>query len=262
MSSSSELQRIHYELDASDHSLVLKTGNGHLISIGHERAIQSEVWRVLLETEENSTKKRKVKASVEIKKETADKVIDLGEPTLTCCIFLRSFFQRDWEKKELHPDTVEGLLRLADTFKVNNAALYVPCMVEFRPIEWNLKQCLLIYHYCTSLNLQTLRNQAVRNFIRLGDVSVLGIDEEELNVATHHLVPLFTHKKKWLAQDIFAYKEVAGCRASNKCPKAWNNVKEQLVTGKIVFHDLCPAHIESLMKIHSSHSDMLNRLSL
>lgn len=214
-----------------DAVLTLRSSEGNLFEISQARAFQSEVWKQMLQVDgAGEGKKRKAGPAlgagdrIEIKNEELE-VVELEEEEKICTIFLESLQHDDWVKQSLTPKQVVKLLRMADKFEALMAAFYIPCMVEVIPVKWDLEDVLLIYHYSDLLNLQTLRNVAARNFVRLGDIVDHPIQQSKVRVAAHHLLDLHLFRKKWIDHSEVKFTRLENCTQNKKCKDLWSSNK-------------------------------------
>lgn len=225
-----------------DAVLTLRSSEGNLFKIGQARAFQSEVWKKMLQVNgAGNGKKRKAGPAfgagdgIEVKNEELE-VVELEEEEKICTIFLESLQHDDWVKRSLTPKQVVKLLRMADKFQALMPALFIPCMVEIVPVKWDLEDVLLIYHYSDLLNLQTLRNVAARNFVRLGDTIDHPIQQAKVRVAAHHLLDLHLFRKRWIDYSEVMFTRLENCTQNKKCKDLWSS-------NKVVEKDkLCSLH--------------------
>lgn len=270
---------IDHELDGDDHSLTFRSSDGKLFTIGEARALQSNVWKTKLGNEEGSIRKKRKASEVngdeiqedqkENEKDESD-IIVLEEHSMNLLGFMNSLLQNRWERSRLAPWNVLQHLKLAQKYQAISAALYVPCMAEIKSTkEWTLTEVMLVYHYSNLFNLQTLKNLAARNFVRLGDIVNHGVELESIKIASPHLLDLFGFRKKWITQGFMDLPTNDLC-TQDTCETTWNKVVlPYLSVGRIVpiesnsneskvFSGLCVTHLAIYKKDYLDISQRLD----
>lgn len=136
---------IDYKIDGEVHEVVFKSSDGKLFSILKEKALQSEVWKNMLQVGDNQTEEGGIDET---------KAVKLDEKSDEVLVFLETLDQSKWKQMfYLSASSIAVQLKMADKYQAVNAALYVPCMIIIPDEQWSLEEVLLVYHRSALFNI-------------------------------------------------------------------------------------------------------------